>query len=144
MPSETIAIAADHAGFALKQVLRDKLEELGFEVLDLGTDSASSVDYPDFGHALARAITEGRASRGVLVCGTGTGMCMTANRHAGVRAAVCHDVTSARLAREHNDANVLALGARLIGSEVAGDSLAAFLETGFAGDRHARRVSKIG
>ena len=144
MPSETIAIAADHAGFALKQVLRDKLEELGFEVLDLGTDSASSVDYPDFGHALARAITEGRASRGVLVCGTGTGMCMTANRHAGVRAAVCHDVTSARLAREHNDANVLALGARLIGPEVAGDSLAAFLETNFAGDRHARRVSKIG
>ncbi len=144
MSSEIIAIAADHAGFALKEVLREKLEELGFGVLDLGTDSTSSVDYPDFGHALARAITEGQAGRGVLVCGTGIGMSMTANRHAGVRAAVCHDVTSARLAREHNDANVLALGARLIGPEVASDSLAAFLDTGFAGDRHARRVSKIG
>jgi ribose 5-phosphate isomerase B len=144
MSSETIAIAADHAGLALKRMLREELEALGFDVLDLGTDSADSVDYPDFGHALARAVADGQASRGVLVCGTGIGMGMSANRHAGVRAAVCHDATSARLAREHNDANVLALGARLIGLEVARDCLAAFLETAFAGGRHARRVSKIG
>ncbi len=144
MSSETIAIAADHAGLALKQMLREELEALGFDVLDLGTDSADSVDYPDFGHALARAVADGQAGRGVLVCGTGIGMGMSANRHAGVRAAVCHDATSARLAREHNDANVLALGARLIGPEVARDCLAAFLETAFEGGRHARRVSKIG
>jgi ribose 5-phosphate isomerase B len=144
MSSETIAIAADHAGFALKQTLREELEARGYDVLDLGTDNAESVDYPDYGHALARAIADGRAGRGVLVCGTGLGMSMAANRHAGVRAAVCHDVTSARLARHHNDANVLALGARLIGPEVARDCLETFLESTFAGDRHARRVSKIG
>lgn len=144
MSSETIAIAADHAGFALKEMLRKQLEALGFDVLDLGTDSADSVDYPDFGHALSRAMVDGQAGRGVLVCGTGIGMSMTANRHVGVRAAVCHDSTSARLAREHNDANVLALGARLIGPEVARDCLVAFLETSYAGGRHARRVSKIG
>jgi ribose 5-phosphate isomerase B len=143
MPVETIAIAADHAGFALKSVLRAELERLGYQALDLGTHSADSVDYPDFADAVAQAIEGGRVARGVLICGTGIGIGMAANRHRAVRAAVCHDVSSARLARRHNDANVLALGARLIGEEVARDCLQAFLETGFEGGRHARRVGKM-
>jgi ribose 5-phosphate isomerase B len=143
MPAETIAIAADHAGFALKSVLSVELARLGYEVLDLGTHSAESVDYPDFAGAVARVIEAGDARRGVLICGTGIGIGMAANRHRAVRAAVCHDVSSARLARRHNDANVLALGARLIGEEVAKDCLRAFLETEFEGGRHARRVAKM-
>ena len=144
MSAKPIAIASDHAGFDLKQNLAQILSQMGYEVLDLGTDGPESVDYPDFGEALARAVQEGRAERGVLVCGTGIGISMAANRLAGVRAAACHDETSARLAREHNDANVLALGARLIGVEVAKDCLRTFLTTDFAGGRHARRVAKLG
>ncbi len=140
---DTIAIASDHAGYALKEALKAELVALGHAVLDLGTDGTSSVDYPDFGHALARAIENGEASRGVLVCGTGIGISMAANRHSGVRAAACHDTTSARLARAHNDANVLALGERIVGSEVAVDCLRAFLATKFEGGRHAPRVAKI-
>ena len=143
MPAETIAIAADHAGYALKAMLGGELERLGYRVLDLGTQGRESVDYPDFAEALARAIESGEAARGVLVCGTGIGMGIAANRHRAVRAAVCHDVSSARLARSHNDANVLALGARLIGEQVAKDCLAAFLDTAFEGGRHARRVAKL-
>jgi ribose 5-phosphate isomerase B len=137
-------LAADHAGFALKMQLRDELIEQGYETIDLGTDNEDSVDYPDFGRALGEAVAGGEADCGVIVCGTGIGISIAANRVAGVRAAVCHDVTSVRLARQHNDANVLALGARLIGSEVARDCLRAFLETGFEGGRHARRVGKLG
>lgn len=143
MPAETIAIAADHAGFALKSVLSAELAQLGYAVLDLGTHSAESVDYPDFARAVAQAIEGGQVQRGVLICGTGIGIGMAANRHRAVRAAVCHDVSSTRLARRHNDANVLALGARLIGEEVAKDCLRAFLETKFEGGRHARRVAKM-
>lgn len=143
MPAETIAIAADHAGFALKSVLSAELAQLGYAVLDLGTHSAESVDYPDFARAVAQAIDGGQVQRGVLICGTGIGIGMAANRHRAVRAAVCHDVSSTRLARRHNDANVLALGARLIGEEVAKDCLRAFLETKFEGGRHARRVAKL-
>ncbi len=143
MPAVTIAIAADHAGYALKAMLSGELERLGYGVLDLGTHGGDSVDYPDFAAAVARAIETGQAGRGVLVCGTGIGMGMAANRHRAVRAAVCHDVSSARLARLHNDANVLALGARLIGEQVAKDCLAAFLGTAFEGGRHARRVAKM-
>jgi ribose 5-phosphate isomerase B len=143
MSAETLAIAADHAGFALKTVLSGELERLGFRVLDLGTHSADSVDYPDFADALARAIERGEAARGVLICGTGIGIGIAANRHRSVRAAVCHDVSSARLARQHNDANVLALGARLIGEEVAKDCLRTFLSTAFEGGRHQRRVAKV-
>jgi ribose 5-phosphate isomerase B len=117
---------------------------MGYAVLDLGTDDTESVDYPDYGQALAHAVQEGRAERGVLICGTGIGISMAANRFSGVRAALCHDETSARLAREHNDANVLALGARMLGIEVAKDCLRAFLTTDFAGGRHTRRVAKIG
>jgi ribose 5-phosphate isomerase B len=117
---------------------------MGETVLDLGTNSADSVDYPDFGDALARAITEGRAAKGVLVCGTGIGISIAANRHKGIRAAHCRDTTDARYARLHNDANVIALGARTMGIEVAKDCLKIFLATGFEGGRHQRRVDKLG
>jgi ribose 5-phosphate isomerase B len=144
MPAETIAIAADHAGLDLKSALSEELRQAGFTVLDLGTSSADSVDYPDFGDALAGAIKGGRVGRGVLVCGTGIGISIAANRHKGVRAALCRDATDARLAREHNDANVLVLGGRTTGIEVAKDCLKTFLATPFAGGRHARRVQKLG
>ena len=143
MPVETLAIAADHAGYALKSKLLKELETRGYRVLDLGTHSSDSVNYPDFAQAMARAIESGEVRRGVLICGTGIGIAIAANRHRAVRAAVCHDVSSARLARRHNDANVLALGARLTGDEVAKDCLVAFLETEFEGGRHARRVAKM-
>ncbi|HWA42088.1 MAG TPA: ribose 5-phosphate isomerase B [Hypericibacter adhaerens] len=144
MPPETIAIAADHAGFELKELLKAELVRLGFQSLDLGTNGPESVDYPDFADKLAAALKEGRAARGVLICGTGIGISIAANRHRHVRAAVCHDGTSARLARQHNNANVLALGARLLGPEVAKDCLETFLATAFeGGERHTRRVGKL-
>jgi ribose 5-phosphate isomerase B len=141
--AEMIAIAADHGGFDLKTLLIPEIAALGFEVLDLGTKGPESVDYPDFAGALARAIEAGQARRGILVCGTGIGIAIAANRHRAVRAAVCHDVTTARLARQHNDANVLALGARVLGTEVAKDCLRVFLSTEFEGGRHSRRIAKM-
>ena len=141
---ETIAIASDHAGFELKGLLKDELSALGFEPLDLGTNSASSVDYPDFADRLALALKESKARRGVLICGTGIGISMAANRHRHIRAAVVHDATSARLTRRHNDANVLCLGARLTGADVAKDCLKVFLTTDFEGGRHENRVAKLG
>ena len=138
-----IALAADHAGFELKDLLRRSLEEGGYAVLDLGTSGPQSVDYPDFADALAKALADGKAERGVAVCGTGIGISIALNRHRHIRAALCHDGTSARLAREHNDANVLALGARLIGVEAAKDCLKHFLETAFAGGRHGPRIAKL-
>jgi ribose 5-phosphate isomerase B len=143
MPGGAIAVASDHAGFDLKEILKRDLEQAGHEVLDLGTNSSQSVDYPDFGQALADAIARGKAACGVLVCGTGIGISMAANRNPKVRAAVVHDVTSARLSREHNDANVVAFGQRLIGSEVAREALKVFLATKFEGGRHAGRVAKL-
>jgi len=141
---ETVAVAADHAGYDLKCLLLPRLRELGFEVLDLGTHSRDSVDYPDFAGAVADALRDGRAKRGVLLCGTGIGMSMAANRHRHVRAALCHDATAARLARQHNDANVLVLGGRLIGAETARDCLETFLATpAEEGARHARRLAKL-
>lgn len=144
MPAETIAIAADHAGFEMKSMLADELRQNGFTILDLGTNSSQSVDYPDFADALAKAIKAGQAGRGVLVCGTGIGISIAANRHKGIRAALCHDATDARLAREHNDANVLVLGGRTTGMENAKDCLKTFLATPFSGGRHVRRVEKLG
>jgi ribose 5-phosphate isomerase B len=145
MAKQPIAIAADHAGYPLKVFLRDELVALGYEPLDLGThDATTSVDYPDYGAALAGALKDGRCEKGVLICGTGIGISIAANRHPGVRAALCHDETSARLAREHNDANVLALGARLIGDVVARDCLRIFLTTEFGAGRHQPRVQKLG
>jgi ribose 5-phosphate isomerase B len=143
MPQDAIAIASDHAGTELKRVLAAMLASKGLRVVDLGTHDSESVDYPDFARALADALSDGRASRGVLICGTGIGIAMAANRFRHVRAATVHDATSARLAREHNDANVLALGARLIGPEVAKECLDVFLNTAFAGGRHVRRVAKM-
>jgi ribose 5-phosphate isomerase B len=144
MKTAPVALAADHAGYELKQALVRELEAAEVTVIDLGTHSADSVDYPDMADALARCLAEGKAARGVLVCGTGIGISIAANRHKHIRAALCHDTTSARLARQHNDANVLALGARLIGSEAAKDCLRTFLATEFEGGRHARRVAKLG
>jgi ribose 5-phosphate isomerase B len=143
MPGGAIAVASDHAGFDLKEILKRDLQLAGHEVLDLGTNSAQSVDYPDFGQAMADAIARGKAACGVLVCGTGIGISMAANRNPMVRAAVVHDVTSARLSREHNDANVVAFGQRLIGSEVAREALKVFLATKFEGGRHVGRVAKL-
>ena len=143
MTARPIAIASDHAGFDLKQALAEVMVELGYEVLDLGTEGPESVDYPDYADALVGAIQNGEADRGVLVCGTGIGISMRANRHPGIRAANCHNDTAARLAREHNDANVLALGARMVGLEVAKDCLRTFLQTEFEGGRHSRRVEKL-
>jgi ribose 5-phosphate isomerase B len=141
--TETIAIAADHAGYDLKSLLIPELKALGFEVLDLGTTNIGSVDYPDFADKLARAIETGRAKRGVLICGTGIGIGIAANRHRWIRAGVCHDATTARLTRQHNDANVLALGGRIIGLEVAKECLRVFLTTDYEGGHHARRVAKL-
>ena len=142
--SETVAIAADHGGFDLKEALLPVLQAAGVAVLDLGTLSRDAVDYPDVAEALAAAMMTGRAERGVLICGTGIGISIAANRHAGLRAALCHDGLTARLARQHNDANVLVLGGRVIGIETAKDCLAIFLSTPFEGGRHARRVAKLG
>ena len=144
MTANTVAIASDHAGLPLKAHLKSVLIARGLEVLDLGTDGPESVDYPDFGRALAEAVTDGRAARGIAVCGTGIGISIAVNRHPGARAALCHDVTSARLCRQHNDANVLALGARTTGPATAEACLTAFLETDFDGGRHTRRVEKLG
>jgi ribose 5-phosphate isomerase B len=136
-------IASDHAGFALKERLKQALQRLGVPFVDYGPDSEASVDYPDFAHRVAQAVGNGQAERGVLICGSGQGMVMAANRHAGVRAALPHDEAAARLARQHNDANVLALGARVTPPEEAERILQAFLETPFEGGRHQRRVDKI-
>lgn len=144
MGSETIAIACDHAGFELKETLKAELSNRGFDVLDLGTNGPESVDYPDFGAAMGEAIADGRAKRGVLICGSGIGISIAANRNPAVRAALCQSGLMAKLSRQHNDANVLALGARLIGVETALDCLDAFLTTDFEGGRHQRRVDKLG
>lgn len=138
-----IAVASDHAGFELKQLVADHLRAAGHDVVDLGTTDTTSVDYPDYGAAIGRAVVDGDAERGVAVCGSGIGICMAANKIDGVRAATVHDVTSARLTRLHNDANVMCLGERFIGPQVALDSVDAFIGGEFEGGRHSRRVDKI-
>ncbi len=143
MPSELIAVASDHAGYDLKSQLKEDLLRLGFEVLDLGANGPESVDYPDFGHAMAAAIADGKVRRGVLVCGSGIGISIAANRHSHVRAALIHEPLGARLARQHNDANVICFGGRMIGRDLALECLKVFLETAFEGGRHARRVDKL-
>ena len=143
MSPETIAIAADHAGYELKCALKRHLIAEGFDVIDLGTDNTEAVDYPDLAGVLAQAITDGRTARGVLLCGSGIGMSIAANRFSGVRAALVRDEETARIARRHNDANVLVLGARLIEPGVAENCLDAFLTTSFEGGRHQRRVRKL-
>lgn len=138
-----IVVGSDHAGLSLKRGLVERMRAQGHEVEDVGTHDNTSCDYPDFAVKVGEAVRDGRADRGLLCCGTGQGMAMTANRVAGVRAAVCADVFSAHATREHNDANVLCLGERVVGGGLAGDILDAFLKAEFEGGRHARRVGKI-
>jgi ribose 5-phosphate isomerase B len=140
---EVIPIGADHAGFALKERLVDELRRLGYEPLDLGTHSTESTDYPDYAHEVAARVEHHDVDRGVLLCGTGLGMAYAANRHPGVRAAVAWTPEVARLAREHNDANVLILPARFVSPEDGLEILKTWLATDFAGGRHARRIAKI-
>lgn len=144
MTTSSILLASDHAGFDLKADLRRALDERGRKVIDLGPGDRSSVDYPDMADSLVQALLTGEATLGILICGTGIGIGIAANRHPSIRAATCHDVTTARMARAHNDANVLCLGARVIGLQVALDCVDAFLETPFEGGRHQRRVDKLG
>jgi ribose 5-phosphate isomerase B len=140
----TVALGADHAGWELKEALKAWLIDHGHHVLDFGTHSPDSVDYPDYALQVAEAVAVGKVERGVLVCGTGIGMAIAANKVAGVRAAPCSDLYTARMSREHNDANVLALGGRLMGREMALEILKVWLDTAFAGGRHSGRVDKIG
>ncbi|HEU4700295.1 MAG TPA: ribose 5-phosphate isomerase B [Gemmatimonadales bacterium] len=141
--SEVIPIGSDHAGLELKRRLVTELQTLGFAPLDVGTDSAESTDYPDYAHPVAERVARGEVRRGVLLCGTGLGMSYAANRHAGVRAAVAWSPEIARLAREHNDANVLVLPARFVSAADGVAILKTWLETPFEGGRHSRRVAKI-
>ena len=138
-----IAIACDHAGFDYKGKVIDELKRLGHEVLDFGTNSAQSVDYPDFGPLAARAVVEGKADRAIVICGSGIGISMSANKVKGARCALCHDRLTAELCRMHNDANVLAFGSRTTGIETALDMVRTFLTTEFEGGRHVARVKKL-
>ncbi len=138
-----IAIASDHAALTLKSALVEYLRAAGHDVTDLGPQDETSVDYPDYGYKLARAIADGSAERGVALCGSGIGISMAVNRNSAARAALVSEPLSARLAREHNDANVIAMGARLIGIEMAKACIDAFISTAFGGDRHQRRVDKL-
>jgi len=139
-----IALGCDHGGFELKKELVPLLERLGHTIVDLGTYSEESVDYPDFADQVCAAIKDGRCARGILICGTGIGMSIAANRHRHIRAALCHEAFTARMSREHNDANVLCLGARVLGNAIALDIVKVWLATEFAGGRHLRRINMMG
>ncbi len=143
MATETVAIGADHGGFPVTAALKDRLEAGGYEVLDFGTDSEEPVDYPEYADRVAGAVSDGSARCGILVCGSGIGMSIAANRHSGIRAALCHDEETARLSRQHNNANILVLGGRLIDEQTAIKCLELFLETAFEGGRHQRRIDKL-
>lgn len=138
-----IALGSDHAGFAYKQMLDNWLRDNGYEVRDFGTHSADSVDYPDFVHPLATAITGGELERGILVCGSANGVCITANKHRGIRAAIAWEPELAELARQHNDANIICVPARFVSEEQARAIVSQFLNTAFEGGRHQNRVNKI-
>lgn len=139
-----VAIGSDHAGFEMKTMLAEDLRGAGHEVLDVGTDSTAAVDYPDFAQNVARAVLSGEAERGILLCGSGVGASVAANKIRGIRAGLCHDIYSAHQGVEHDDLNMLVLGARVVGIEVARDLVSAFLRARFSGeDRHRRRVAKI-
>jgi len=140
--ANVLIVGSDHAGLELKRELASLATELGYDVRDVGTHTSDSTDYPDYAHQVASAVAAGEGL-GLLVCGTGLGMSMAANRHPGVRAALCGDVFSATMARQHNDANVLCIGARVVGGGLAGEILRAFLGARFEGGRHERRVNKI-
>ena len=138
-----VAIASDHAGLELKTEIHRLLKERQIEPLDLGTETSGSVDYPDYGTRVAEAVSAGQVKLGILVCGTGIGMSIVANKFSGVRAALCHDVRTAKTSRQHNDANILVLGGRVLEDKTALEMVSAWLETRFEGGRHARRVRKI-
>ncbi len=138
-----VAIGADHAGFEYKDIITDLLKSKGLEVLDFGTNSADSVDYPDFAHPVAHAVESGQAAWGVLVCGSANGVAITANKHQGIRAAICWNEEVAKLAREHNDANIICLPARFVSIAVAESMVTLFSNTAFEGGRHQNRVGKI-
>lgn len=138
-----IAIASDHRGYVIKGKILALITELGHEALDLGTDSSESVDYPDYGAKVARAVSEAIVERGILICGTGMGMCIIANKFSGVRACTCHDDLTAEMSRRHNDANVLCLSADLLGDRLVNRMVEIWLKTEFEGGRHARRIEKI-
>ncbi len=138
-----IAIGADHGGFTLKGELSRFLDKIGYELIDVGCYSEESIDYPDVAVELSKKIFDGECTRGILICGTGIGMSIAVNRDRRIRAALCHDEYTARMSREHNDANVLCLGARVIGAGVAESLVATWLETEFSGGRHQRRISKM-
>lgn len=140
---QPIAIGSDHAGYELKEFIKQQLSNLGYEAEDFGTHGTESVDYPDYGMQVARAIDSGDYDRGILICGTGLGMSMVANRHSGVRAALCHDPFSAMMSRKHNDANILVLGGRIIGTELARQIVKTWMETPFEGGRHQERLEKF-
>lgn len=143
MNTKKIVIGSDHAGYEMKNVIIRHLSERGFTVLDVGTDSTDSCDYPIFADALCKKIQLGECELGILVCGTGIGMSIAANKHKGIRAACCSDTYSAKLTREHNDANVLCFGARVIGEGLAQDLVDIFVDTEYAGGKHARRVAML-
>ena len=138
-----IAIASDHRGYVIKGKILALIAELGHEASDMGTDSSDSVDYPDYGSKVAQAVSQGTVDRGILICGTGMGMCITANKFPGVRACTCHDDLTAEMSRRHNDANVLCLSADLLGDRLVNRMVEIWLKTEFEGGRHARRVEKI-
>ena len=138
-----VAIASDHAGFKLKEELKKFISDLGYSVLDLGTNSETPVDYPDFAYAVAYALVSGKAWRGIVIDGTGVASSIVANKVPGIRAACCHNEFIARISREHNDANILTIGARVIGNELAKEITKTFLETNFGGGRHLQRLNKI-
>ncbi len=140
---KVVAIASDHAGFKLKEEIKKFISDLGYSALDLGTNSESPVDYPDFAYAVAYAVTSGKVWRGLVIDGTGIASSIVANKVPGIRAVPCHNEFTARISREHNDANVLTLGARVIGSELAKEIVKTFLETNFGGGRHLQRLNKI-
>ena len=143
-PKPRIALGADHAGFPIKETIREFLQNAGYPLEDLGTWSEESVDYPDYGKAVGERVASHQADYGIAVCGTGIGISIAANKVPRIRAAVAHDVNTARLAREHNDANVLAMGGRVVNGKQAIEMVQTFLSTAFLGGRHARRVEKIG
>jgi len=140
---EKIAIGSDHAGFGLKEEILGLLKGLDIDIVDCGTNTTESVDYPDFGARVSELVSSGEAERGILVCGTGLGMSMVANKYPNVRAALCNDLFSAKMSRLHNDANILVMGGRVIGKDLAAEILKVWLNTPFEGDRHLKRLNKI-
>lgn len=138
-----IVIAADHAGFELKEIIIKFIKELGYEVFDMGTSSSCSVDYPDYAEAVAKAVSDGTYERGILICGTGIGMSIVANKFKNIRAALCNDLFTAKMSRLHNDSNILCMGSRVIGIGLAKEIVKTWLTTIFEGNRHLKRLEKL-